>query len=88
MLGIELMTEAARRYGSGPGWAAVVSDAFDQSHHRMDAPDTVHDGMEWLADHDDPEFCGPAARVVPLREQPNVEVTGAPPTDASKGDDA
>lgn len=78
MLAIELMTEAARRYGSGPGWGAVVSDACDQARHRMDAPDTVRDGMEWLVDHDDPEFCGPVPRVVQLREQPNDQVKARP----------
>lgn len=27
---LELMTEAAKRYGSGLGWGAVVGDAGDQ----------------------------------------------------------
>ena len=72
MLAIELMCEAGRRYGSGPGWGAVVGDACDQGRHGMDAPDTVQDGMEWFADHDDPELCGPVPRLVELREQPNT----------------
>lgn len=67
MLMLELMTEAARRYGSGPSFGAVVSDAGDQARHGMDAPDTVQDGMEWYADEDDPECCGPVPRVVVLR---------------------
>ena len=77
MLMLELMAEAARRYGSGPGWIAVIGDAGDQSRHGMDAPDTVQDGMEWFAD-DDPEVCGPVPRLVELREPPNVEFSGVP----------
>lgn len=71
MLMLELMTEAAKRYGSGPGWAAVIGDAGDQARHGMDAPDEVQDGMEWYADEDDPEVCGPAPRMVALREPHN-----------------
>lgn len=72
MLMLELMCEAAKRYGSGPGFGAVVSDAGDQARHRMDAPDTVQDGMEWYADEDDAECCGPVPRLVALREPHNV----------------
>ena len=72
MLMLELMTEAAKRYGSGPGWGAVVGDAGDQARHGMDAPDEVQDGMEWYADEDDAEVCGPAPRMVALRETHNV----------------
>ena len=72
MLMLELMTEAAKRYGSGPGWGAVVGDAGDQARHGMDAPDEVQDDMEWYADEDDPEVCGPAPRMVALRETPNA----------------
>ena len=68
MLMLRLMTEASRRYGSGPGWGAVVDDAANQGRHGMDAPDTVHDGMEWYVDEDDAEWCGAVPRVVNLRE--------------------
>lgn len=50
MLMLELMTEAARRYGSGPGWGAVVADAGHQARHGMDAPETVQDGVEFVFD--------------------------------------
>lgn len=71
MLMLELMCEAAKRYGSGPGFVAVIDDAGCQARHGMDAPDTVQDGMEWFADDDDAEVCGPAPRLVQLREPPN-----------------
>ena len=74
---LELMGEATKRYGSGPGWGAVVCDAGDQARHGMDAPDEVQDGMEWYADDDDPEIAGPVPRWVELREPPNVLLTGA-----------
>ena len=73
---LELMTEASRRYGSGPGWGAVVGDAGDQARHCMDAPDEVQDGMEWYADEEDAEVCGPVPRMVALREPPNARLTG------------
>lgn len=68
MLMLELMCEAARRYGSGPGLSAVVDDAGHQGRHGMDAPDTVQDGAEWYADPEFPEVCGPLPRCVALRE--------------------
>lgn len=76
MLMLELMSVAAGRYRSGPGWSAVVGDAGDQARHAasIDAPDTVQDGMEWYVDEDDPDCCGPVPRLVELREQPNVRV--------------
>ena len=76
MLMLELMAEASKRYGSGPGWGAVVGDAGDQARHGMDAPDTVQDGMEWFADEDDADCCGPVPRLVDLREPPNAELSG------------
>lgn len=75
MLMLELMCEAAKRYGSGPGFGAVVGDAGEQARHHMDAPDRVQDGMEWYADEDDPEVSGPVPRMVALRETPNAEVS-------------
>jgi hypothetical protein len=41
----------------------------------MDAPDTVQDGMQWYADEDDADLCGPVPRLVELREPPNAELT-------------
>ena len=79
MLMLELMTEASRRYGSGAGWAAVVGDAGGQARHGMDAPDEVQDGMEWYADEEDAEVCGPVPRMVALREPPNAEAKRALP---------
>lgn len=86
MLMLELMSVAAGRYRSGPGWSAVVGDAGDQARHAasMDAPDTVQDGMEWYVDEDDPDCCGPVPRLVELREQPNADVTGKPPCGAAE----
>ena len=69
---LELMSEATKRYGSGPGWGAVIGDAGDQARHGMDAPDEVQDGMEWYADDDDREIAGPVPRLVDLREPPNT----------------
>lgn len=80
MLMLELMTEASRRYGSGPGWAAVVGDASDQAQHGMDAPDEVQDGIEWYADDEYAEVCGPVPRMVALRETPNAGGTRLAPT--------
>ena len=85
MLMLELMTEAAKRYGSGHGWGAVVGDAGDQARHGMDAPDEVQDGMEWYADEDDAEVCGPAPRMVALRETHNVGAKADPTAGASVG---
>ncbi len=64
---LELMTEAAKRYGIGPGLNAVVADACEQGRHGMDAPDEVRDGMEWYADASDPDIAGPVPRLVALR---------------------
>lgn len=74
MLMLELMTEAAKRYGIGPGLGAVVGDAGNQARHGMDAPDAVQDGMEWYADEDEPDTAGPVPRMVALRETPNVAI--------------
>ena len=68
MLILELMTEAAKRYGMEPGLDAVVTDASQQARHGMDAPDEVQDGMEWYADERDADIAGPVPRLVALRE--------------------
>lgn len=67
MLMVELMTEAARRYGSGPGWGAVVADAGHQGRHGMDAPDTVQDGVEFMCDEQFSDDCMVVPRMVDLR---------------------
>lgn len=65
---LELAVEAAKRYGSGPGWTAVVGDALCQG-RSMDAPDTVQDGMEWFIDDAEPSISGPVPRIICIRYQ-------------------
>ncbi len=64
---IELMTEAARRYGSGPGMSAGIADASNQGRHGMEAPDTGMDGVLWYADDFEDGVSGLVPRIVELR---------------------